>query len=162
MHLRDAIGFFLHVSSTKWNAGLLGIMYTLNMRYIESRECECGPSVITWTSCVMWLATSWGCLYSVSLLAPCRAIFHISMQFLWSSHSHPGSVSASHYSDSSSFPSLFFSFSLSVLLLPLLFFFNVSSLFRLHQITWLSSITMMIFFFWYKIVYHKKHMSHSS
>ncbi len=96
MHLRDAIGFFLHVSSTKWNAGLLGIMCTLNMRYIESRECECGPSVITWTSCVMWLATSWGCLYSVSLLAPCRAIFHISMQFLWSSHSHPGSESLLH------------------------------------------------------------------
>ncbi len=98
MHLRDAIGIFLHVSSAKWNAGLLGIMCSLNMRYIESRECECGPSVITWTSCVMWLATSWGCLYSVSLLAPCRAIFHISMQFLWSSHSHPGSESLLHTS----------------------------------------------------------------
>lgn len=142
MHLRDAIGIFLHVSSAKWNAGLLGIMCSLNMRYIESRECECGPSVITWTSCVMWLATSWGCLYSVSLLAPCRAIFHISMQFLWSSHSHPGSESLLH---TSLIPLAFHpSFSLSVLLLPLLFF-NVSSLFRLHQITWLGLVTMMIF-----------------
>lgn len=128
MHLQDAIGIFLHVSSTKWNAGLLGIcaLWIRDILKVESGKlahlllhghhvlCDWLHLEALFIASLCWLLAGqfsiFLCNFSEALTLTQGA--NLCFTLLWFL--------------SSSF-SLFLCLSLSVLLLPLQFLFSVYS-----------------------------------